>query len=476
MSLNKNWFFDKTDIDRARIENIVNNTLHGFDDGELFLEYCQSESISFDNGKIRNASFNTMQGFGLRSVYGEEVGFAHSNEISEAAIKRAAGTVSSIKHDGKSNHVELNSNDNIKPLYMTDNPIDGVEFAKKVILLEQIDKYLKAKDERVRQVSASISGEWQVVEILRIDGNANMDIRPLVRLNISVVVEKNGRMESGSSGTGGRVHYDKFIDELAWQAQADDALRQALVNLEAKPAPAGELPVILGNAWCGVLLHEAVGHGLEGDFNRKGTSTFSGKIGEQVTSKGVTIVDDGTLPDLRGSMTIDDEGTESSNTTLIEDGVLKSYMHDRMSARLTNSAITGNGRRESYADLPMPRMTNTYMLAGEATVEDMIKTVDKGVYAVNFGGGQVDITSGKFVFSASEAYMIENGKVSYPIRGATLIGNGPDVMGKVKMVGNDFALDKGVGTCGKSGQSVPVGVGQPSMLIEEITIGGTEVA
>ena len=361
------------------------------------------------------------------------------------------------------------------PLYVATNPIHEVEFADKVSLLEQIDAYLRSKDARVKQVSASVTGEIQVVNILRAEGEEAMDTRPLVRLNVSVVVEHNGKMETGSSGAGARCGYGAYIAESAWKAQADEALRRALVNLEAKPAPAGDLPVVLGNGWCGVLLHEAVGHGLEGDFNRKGSSTFSGRVGEQVASKGVTVVDDGTLAGRRGSLTIDDEGTPTERTVLIEDGILKGYMQDRMNARLMGVRPTGNGRRESYAHLPLPRMTNTFMLAGNATQADMIASISRGVYCANFGGGQVDITSGKFVFSASEAYLIENGKITTPIKGATLIGNGADTMQRIQAIGNDLELDSGVGTCGKAGQSVPVGVGQPSLLIESMTVGGTEI-
>lgn len=478
--MNKNphrdLFFSNTDLDKARVQQVVEQSLHGLDDGELYLEFNQSESMSFDDGRLKNASFNTAQGFGLRGVLEESSGYAHSCELSEAAMKRAAQTVRAVNYGQdvieRVTDAPFGSN---QALYMSDNPLEHQGFAQKVALLEQIDTYLRAKDPRVKQVTASLTGVWQVVQIIRADGREASDIRPLVRLNVSVVAEQNGRMESGSSGAGGRVAYDGYFTVDQWQKQADEALRQALVNLEAKPAPAGEFPVVLGPGWCGVLLHEAVGHGLEGDFNRKGSSTFSGRIGEQVAAKGVTVVDDGTLPDRRGSLTIDDEGTPSGRTVLIEDGILKGYLQDRLNARLMNTRATGNGRRESFAHLPMPRMTNTFMLNGNHTVDEMIRSVDRGIYATHFGGGQVDITSGKFVFSASEAYLIENGKISVPIKGATLIGNGPDVMQKVKMLGNDMCLDDGIGTCGKDGQSVPVGVGQPSMLISQMTVGGTEV-
>ncbi len=469
-------FFDTTDFSSSAVREIVENALKGMDDGELFLEYDQTESIAFDDGCIRNASFNTSRGFGLRSVSGDTCGFAYANELTSDALKRAAQTVSSIQRASETHKVNLTPNRAPVSLYSDTNPIQEMVVAQKVALLEEIDAYLRAKDSRVKQVSASIIGNYQAITILRPDEEMVSDIRPLVRINISVVVEAGGRMENGSSGAGARVGYAEYVAPDAWRAQADEALRQALTNLEAKPAPAGDLPVVLGGGWCGVLLHEAVGHGLEGDFNRKGTSTFSGRIGERVASPGVTVVDDGTMHSRRGSLTIDDEGTPSGYNVLIEDGILKGYMQDRMNARLMGMDVTGNGRRESYAHLPMPRMTNTYMLEGNADPQEMIETVDRGVYAVHFGGGQVDITSGKFVFSASEAYMIEGGKVTHPIKGATLIGNGPEVMQRISAIGNDLSMDSGVGTCGKAGQSVPVGVGQPSMLIDRMTIGGTEMA
>lgn len=470
-------FFSQTDLDQTRTTSLVEEALVGMDDGELFMEYTQSERLSFDDGRLKSSNFDTTQGFGLRSVLGETTGYAHANALTEDAIKRASATVRAVNH-GQSTHQALHeppfgAN---RALYTGENPLGEVEFGVKLDVLEKIDAYLRGKDERVKQVSASLGGEWQAVHIIRSDGRAASDIRPLVRLNISVVVEHEGRMETGGSGAGGRVMYEQYLQEAHWKKQADEALRQALVNLEAKPAPAGELPVVLGPGWCGVLLHEAVGHGLEGDFNRKGTSTFAGRVGEQVASKGVTVVDNGTMQDRRGSLSIDDEGTPTGETVLIEDGILKGYMQDRMNARLMGVNATGNGRRESYACQPMPRMTNTYMLNGNATQEEMIAGVKNGIYAAHFGGGQVDITSGKFVFSATEAYKIEDGKIAYPIKGATLIGNGPDVMQKITAIGNDMCLDDGVGTCGKAGQSVPVGVGQPSLLIENITVGGTEAA
>ena len=363
-----------------------------------------------------------------------------------------------------------------KPLYSDLNPLAQTPFADKVALLQKIDAYARAADPRVRQVSASIAGSWQAVQILRPDHSCFADIRPLVRMNVAIVVEQNGRMETGSSGTGGRFMFARYLDESIWQAEVNEALRIALLNLDSVPAPAGEMEIVLGAGWPGVMLHEAVGHGLEGDFNRKGTSVFSGRIGEQVAAKGVTVVDDGTMTDRRGSITIDDEGTTSARNVLIEDGILKGYMQDRQNARLMGVDATGNGRRESYAHLPMPRMTNTFMENGSHDPQEIVASMKKGLYAVNFGGGQVDITSGKFVFSASEAYLVENGKIGAPVKGATLIGSGPDAMSKITMIGNDMALDRGVGTCGKAGQSVPVGVGQPTLKMGGITVGGTEAA
>ena len=469
-------FFTKTGMDKSRVGNITSDALKGMDDGELYLEYSQSESFVFDDGQLKNASFNTDQGFGLRSVLGEATGYAHASELSEAAIKRAGDTVKTVQY-GQSGVVAAHTPPfgTNQQLYSDINPLNEVPFEKKIAVLQEIDGYLRGLDPRVRQVSASLLGSWQAIQIIKPDGSMTGDIRPLVRLNISVVVEENGRQETGSHGAGARTGYLEYITTENWKKQADKALKQALTNLQSRPAPAGEMPVIIGNAWCGVLLHEAVGHGLEGDFNRKKTSAFAGLIGKQVAAKGVTVIDDGTMMDRRGSLSIDDEGTPTSKTVLIEDGILQGYIQDRLNARLMGVKTTGNGRRESYACQPMPRMTNTYMLGGDAKVEDMIASVKRGLYAVNFGGGQVDITSGKFVFSASEAYMIENGKIAYPVKGATLIGNGPDALTKVRAIGNDMALDNGVGTCGKAGQSVPVGVGQPSMLIDSMTVGGTEV-
>lgn len=467
--------FSRSDLDVARTQALVSDALHGLDDGECFFEQRVSETIGLDDGQLKQASYNAAQGFGLRGVLGEAVSYSHSTELSEAAIKRAASTVRAVNHgqSGAMGDAQASFGSN-RPLYISDNPLQAEPFEVKVAVLQAIDAYLRNKDARVRQVSASLLGSFQHVTIVRADGTMAEDARPLVRLNVSVVLEENGRMESGSSGAGARVLYTDYLTQENWTKQADEALRQASVNMQARPAPAGELPVVLGSGWCGVLLHEAVGHGLEGDFNRKGTSVFSGRIGEQVAAKGVTVVDNGTLANLRGSLTIDDEGTPSGETLLIEDGILRGYMQDRLNARLMGVAATGNGRRESFAHAPMPRMTNTYMQNGEQSLEEMLRSVKRGVYATHFGGGQVDITSGKFVFSASEAYMIEDGNVTYPIKGATLIGNGPEVMQRIDMLGNDMTLDDGVGTCGKAGQSVPVGVGQPSMRISRMTIGGTQ--
>ncbi|MDA1089451.1 MAG: metalloprotease TldD [Proteobacteria bacterium] len=466
-------FFTRAGLDRGRVEGIVDDALQGTDDGELFLEYRQSESIVFDDGQVKSASFDTSQGFGLRAISGEATGYSQASELSEDAIRRAGETVKAIR-SGKGDLLAPPPGTN-QTFYSDDNPLALIDFETKVKLMADMNAYARTKDERVAQVTASLTGNWQAVQIIRAGGERAADIRPLVRLNVSVVVEKDGRMESGSHGVGGRVTYDRYLDPSSWKAAVDEALRQALVNLDSVAAPAGEVPVVLGPGWPGILLHEAIGHGLEGDFNRKKTSAFAGLLGERVAAPGVTVIDDGTMDDRRGSLTIDDEGTPSQRTVLIEDGILKGYMQDRMNARLMGKTSTGNGRRESYAHAPIPRMTNTYMLAGEHDPEEILKSVDNGIYAVNFGGGQVDITSGKFVFTCTEAYMIENGKKTAPVKGATLIGNGPDVLTRVSMIGNDMELDPGIGTCGKDGQGVPVGVGQPTIKIDNLTVGGTAV-
>jgi TldD protein len=459
-------------LDRAAAERRLADATRGAEDGELFLEHRESEAISLEDGRIRSASFDATRGFGLRSVAGEAAGYAHAAELSDAALARAAETVKAVA-DGHSGTLDVAPRATNTRLYSDLNPLSAMDFAAKTALLQRIDAYARAKDSRVKQVMASITGEWQAVQILRPDGRRVADLRPLVRFNVSVVVEANGRRETGSFGTGGRFAYDRVLDEAAWMAGVDEALRQALVNLDSIPAPAGEMEVVLGPGWPGILLHEAIGHGLEGDFNRKKTSAFAGLLGQRIASPGVTVVDDGTLPDRRGSLTVDDEGTPSGRTTLIEDGILVGFLQDRQNARLMGVAPTGNGRRQSHAHIPMPRMTNTVMLGGAHDPAEIIASVKRGIYAQNFGGGQVDITSGKFVFSASEAYLIEDGKLGAPVKGATLIGNGPDALTKVAMVGNDMALDPGIGTCGKQGQGVPVGVGQPTLKMTGLTIGGT---
>jgi TldD protein len=472
LAITDDLFFTRTGMEPARVEALVGEALAGMDDGELFLEYSQSEAVSLDDGRIKSASFDTTLGFGLRAVAGEAAGYAHSTDMSEAAIRRAAATVRAVGRGYSGTLAEPPIGTN-RSLYTERNPLGEVDLAAKTRLLAEIDAYARGRDPRVRQVMASLAGVWQAVQIIRADGVRVADIRPLVRLNVSIMVGEGDRMETGSYGAGGRLAYERYLDPAQWRHQVDEALRQALVNLGSVPAPAGEMVVVLGPGWPGVMLHEAVGHGLEGDFNRKKTSAFSGLIGQRVASPGVTVVDDGTLPDRRGSLTVDDEGTPSSCTTLIEDGILKGYMQDRLNARLLGAQPTGNGRRQSFAHAPIPRMTNTYMLNGAHDPQEIIGSVKKGLYAVNFGGGSVDITSGKFVFSASEAYLIEDGKVGPAVKGATLIGNGPDALTKITMIGNDLSLDDGVGTCGKDGQGVPVGVGQPTVRMDGLTVGGT---
>jgi TldD protein len=474
ISVTDRLFFERADaqLGRDTAERELRRALAGAEDGELFLEYRESESISLDDGRIRSAGFDTTLGFGLRAVAGEATGFAHAGELSDAALGRAADSVATIAagHSGIAAEPPRATNSR---LYSDANPLAAMDFGARTSVLGEIDAYARGKDSRVVQVMASLSGEWQAVQILRGDGVRVADLRPLVRLNVAVVMEQNGRRETGSFGTGGRFDYTRLGAPETWRAAVDEALRQAVVNLDSRPAPAGEMEVVLGAGWPGILLHEAIGHGLEGDFNRKQTSAFSGLLGQRIASPGVTVVDDGTMPDRRGSLTVDDEGTPTSRTVLIEDGILVGFLQDRLNARLMGVPTTGNGRRQSYAHAPMPRMTNTVMLGGTHAPEEMIRSVKNGLYAVNFGGGQVDITSGKFVFSASEAYRIENGRITAPVKGATLIGNGPDALTKVTMVGNDMALDPGVGSCGKNGQSVPVGVGQPTLKLAGLTVGGT---
>ncbi|EJW13358.1 TldD protein [Rhodovulum sp. PH10] len=463
---------DRAGLDRATIGTLIGRGLDGADDGELYLEYRQSEMLLFDNGRLKQATYDTNQGFGLRAVKDEAVGYAHSSDLSEQAIARAADAVRAVKGGYSGTLAGAPARTNVR-LYTDQNPLAGLAFGDKVKLLEAIDAYTRAKDPRVRQVTASLAASWQVVEIVRPDGASFRDIRPLVRVNVSVVVGEGDRQETGSHGYGGRSTVEQFVAVEAWQGAAEDAVRQALVNLESVPAPAGEMDVVLGPGWPGVMLHEAVGHGLEGDFNRKKTSAFAGLMGQKVAADGVTVVDDGTLGARRGSITIDDEGTPSNRTVLIENGVLVGYMQDRQNARLMGMSPTGNGRRESYAHVPMPRMTNTCMLAGTREPEEIVSSVKKGLYLVSFGGGQVDITSGKYVFQCTEAYLVEDGKVGAPVKGAMLIGNGPTDLHRISMIGNDLALDQGVGTCGKNGQGVPVGVGQPTLRMDRITVGGT---
>jgi len=446
-------------------------TLSRCDDGELYMQFIASESFGFDDGRLKTADYSRDAGFGLRGVSGEMTGFAHANEISVAAIRRAGETLRLL--DPAAAGMAAPPRHSNRHLYTDLSPLDLVSFAEKVKLLETIDAAARARDPRVAQVSASLSGSWSVVEIVRADGFVATDVRPLVRLNVGIVAEANGRRETGNFGMGGRWLYEDLFKPENWNRAIDTALEQALVNLESVDAPAGEMTVLLGPGWPGVLLHEAVGHGLEGDFNRKGTSAFSGRIGERVGAPGVTVVDDGSLANRRGSLSIDDEGTPTSETVLIEDGILKGYMQDRLNARLMGVAATGNGRRESYAHAPMPRMTNTFMRGGNDDPGELLSRVKNGIFAKSFGGGQVDIVSGKFVFSCTEAYRVENGRLGAPIKGATLIGDGPSVLTRVVGIGNDMALDQGVGVCGKGGQSVPAGVGQPTLLIDGLTVGGT---
>ena len=459
------------EFDADDVAPVLADTLAGADDGELFLETAVSESLLFDDGRLKSASFDSNRGFGLRCVAGEAFGYAHSSDPTLAAVKRAAETAGAARrgHSGILADAPMGTN---RKLYDAVDPVAHPVFDTKVKLLQEIDAYCRTRDASVVQVSCSIAGSKRNISIIRANGDMKTDIRPLVRLNVQVTVERDGRRETGSAGAGGRAEFDRWIAPDAWKPLADEALRIARVNLDAVDAPAGVFDVVLGSGWPAVLLHEAVGHGLEGDFNRKGTSAFSGRMGEQVAAKGVTVIDDGTMAERRGSLTIDDEGTPTERTVLIEDGKLVGYMQDRMNARLMGQKPTGNGRRESYAHAPMPRMTNTYMLAGDHKREEMIESLKDGIYAVNFGGGQVDITSGKFVFQCTEAYRVQNGKIGAPVKGATLIGDGPTALTRIDMIGDDFEMDPGVGMCGKGGQGVPVGVGQPSLKISGLTVGG----
>jgi TldD protein len=465
---------DAVGVDPERAGAILRDALADADDGELFVERSESESFLFDDGRLKSAAYDATEGFGLRVVAGETAGYAHASEISEAAIRRAADSAALAKRGHAGVAAEGPRPTNAK-LYGEENPLSSPAFSDKVALLQEIDAWARARDPRVVQVMASMAGERRTVEILRADGRLVRDVRPLCRLNVQINVERDGRRETGTSGAGGRTGFEAFITPERWQEQVEEALRQALVNLDAVSCPAGEMDVVLGPGWNGVLLHEAVGHGLEGDFNRKGTSAFSGRIGERVAAPGVTVFDDGTILGRRGSLTVDDEGTPTERTILIEDGILVGYMHDRMSARLMGLQATGNARRQSYAHMPMPRMTNTGMLGGDTPREEMIASTKRGLYCANFGGGQVDITNGKFVFQCTEAYLIEDGKVTTPVKGATLIGDGPSALTRVTMIGDDFGFDPGIGMCGKSGQSVPVGVGQPSLKLTGLTVGGTSL-
>jgi len=465
----RRFLYRSLDPDAAR--RLAGIHLGRHDDGELYLQYNASEAFGFDDGRLKTADYHTSSGFGLRGVSGETTAFAHANEISEAAIERAAATLTLL--DPASRAPLASPARTNQAMYASDDPLSLVPFADKVALCQRIDAAARARDPRVAQVSVTLSASWSVIDIVRADGFVASDVRPLVRLGVQIVAEQNGRRETGYHGLGGRHLYGSLFDESQWGRAIDIALAQALTNLESVAAPAGEMPVVLGPGWPGVLLHEAVGHGLEGDFNRKGTSAFSGRIGERVAAAGVTVVDDGAIERRRGSLTIDDEGTPTGRTCLIEDGILKGYLQDRLNARLMGMKPTGNGRRESFAHAPMPRMTNTFMLAGRDHPGELVERVQDGIYAKSFGGGQVDITSGKFVFSCTEAYRIRHGKIAEPIKGATLIGDGPTVLTRVKGIGNDLALDEGVGVCGKGGQSVPAGVGQPTLLIDGLTVGGT---
>ncbi|MBS0425344.1 MAG: metalloprotease TldD [Proteobacteria bacterium] len=466
------------DIDASGLQRVLGQILtHKIDYADLYFQYSRSEGWMLEEGIVKSGSFNIEQGVGVRAISGEKTGFAYSDDISMPALVSAAQATRAIANQSGLQSVQIakrNLLDRRAQLYLPEDPIASLKDAEKVALLERLERYTRQLDRRVTQVVASLAGEYEVILVTRSDGLLVADVRPLVRLSLQVIVEENGRREQGAAGGGGRFSYAYFTDEIL-QDYAKKAVHQATVNLDARPAPAGTMTVVLGSGWPGILLHEAIGHGLEGDFNRKGSSAFSGRVGERVAAPGVTVVDDGTIPRRRGSLNIDDEGNPTQCTVLIEDGILRGYLQDSLNARLMDLPVTGNGRRESFAHIPMPRMTNTYMLNGDKDPEEIIASVKHGLYAANFGGGQVDITSGKFVFSAAEAYMIEDGKITYPVKGATLIGNGPDVLTRVSMIGNDMLLDPGVGTCGKEGQSVPVGVGQPTLRIDGLTVGGTGI-
>ena len=476
LAIAQGLLLDPFGLDEAKIANaLATIAQHRIDDADLYFQITRHEGWSLEEGIVKSGSFSIDQGVGVRAVAGEKTAFAYSDDISEASLLDAARTVRAIAAAGQSRRVKVGRAPKLassRVLYGATDPISTLDSAQKVALLEKIEQMARARDPRVVQVMAGVSAEHDVVLVARADGTRAADVRPLVRLSITVIAEANGRREVGSGGGGGRFGLGYFQDAQLTE-YVDQAVNAALTNLESRPAPAGQMTVVVGPGWPGVLLHEAVGHGLEGDFNRKGSSAFSGRIGQRVAAKGVTVLDDGTLPDRRGSLNVDDEGCASQRNVLIEDGILKGYIQDSMNARLMGVKPTGNGRRESYAHVPMPRMTNTYMLAGSTPKDEIVASIKRGLYATNFGGGQVDITSGKFVFSASEAFWVENGRILYPVKGATIIGNGPDALTRVKLIGNDLALDSGVGVCGKEGQSVPVGVGQPTLRIDGLTVGGT---
>ena len=467
-------FFEKTDLLRKDAENIVSETLHKCEDGELYLENSKSESILLDDDKIKSSSYSSDLGYGLRAILGEVVAYSHSNNISKESLMQSANNLRSTLKSSQGIYNTSIPKTNEK-FYSDINPIEKKTLNSKLEILKKVNDFIRSKSSLVKQVTASFSGEHKSIEILRAGGDCLTDIRPLVRFNVSVVLEKNGKKETGVYGIGGRQSYDEYLKKDNWKKVCDEAYRIAHVNLDSKPAPAGEMKVVLGPGWPAILIHEAIGHGLEGDFNRKKTSAFHNLMGEKVASEGVTIIDDGTLHNRRGSLTIDDEGTPTEKTVLIENGILKNFMQDRHNARLMNTKSTGSGRRENYKHIVLPRMRNTMMLNGKNSQDEMIKSVDKGIFAVSFGGGQVDITSGKFVFNCTEAYEIINGKIGSPIKGATLIGDGPSILKEVAMVGNDMMIDPGIGTCGKAGQGVPVGVAQPSILINKMTVGGTKL-
>lgn len=468
-------FFKNENWSKDICQKLVTSILDGFDDGELYLQESHNEVLVFDDQKVKNAGFNILKGFGMRGVLGEVSSYAHSSDLNEKSLMKAGEVVRSIKSYAQPVHINLITDPTKHQLYQALDPINEIAFQAKIQIAKEIDHYIRSKNSYVKQVTVRISGGWSAVSILKSLNEEHHDLRPMAQLSISVVLAKDGKLETGGDNAGGRKGYHDLFRVENWQAMADRALDMAMINLSAQPAPAGEFMVVLDAGDPGVLLHEAVGHGLEGDFNRKKTSAFSESMGKQVASKGVTVIDDGTMPDRRGSLNFDDEGTPTRRNVLIEDGILVGYMQDRMNARLMNMQATGNGRRENYASQPMPRMTNTFMLSGNSKKSDMIASVKNGIYFPKFNGGQVDITSGKFVFEAANAYLIENGKVTSPIKGASLIGNGPEVMRKILAIGDDLELDRGAGMCGKNGQSVPVGIGQPSLLIEKITVGGTKV-